>query len=321
MAFIKHIAYYLPEKVITSDELVEFFGDESLKQVAKSLGVESRHVAAEGETSGDMAVKAAQKLFEENNIDRNDVDFVLLCTQQSEYYAPSTSCIVQDRLHLRTDIGAFTFDLGCSGFVYGLAIASSFIKSGLAKNVLLLTSDTTTRVLPSDDKNRLLFGDGAAATLISNEGIAEIGKFDLGTDGSGFDKLIIKNGGFRNPQKNNTQDDWMYMDGEAIFNFTVDCVPQLIQKTVELNHLEKNDVNYFVFHQANQFMLNTLRKICGIGKSAFFVDMSDTGNTTSSSVPIGLSKSLINGSITKGMNVMVAGFGVGLSWAGTILKF
>lgn len=332
MAFIKAITYYLPKRVVTNDELEQQLGEVGgIASVVKSMGVSERHVAAEGETASDLAVKAAEKLFEENNLSPQNIDFLMFCTQGPDYFMPSTSCIIQDRLGIPTTAGAFGIDLGCSGFVYGLAIANSFVESGQAKNVLLLTADTTSKYIHSLDRNLALFGDAAAATIISSDGIAEIGKFSLGTDGSGYKQIIVKNGGWRNKQMtgaeyedkngNIQRDDFFYMDGEAIFNFTVDHIPPLIESTLNKNEVSREDIDFYVFHQANKFMLNTLRKICAIPKDKFFVDLSDTGNTASSTVPIGLCKSLSNGAIQKGAKVMVAGFGVGLSWSGTILNF
>lgn len=329
MAYIKALAYYLPEEVVDNKQLERELGGVEL--TAKSAGVEYRRKAALGETGSDMAVKAAEKLFKEKGIRSESIDFLLYCTQSPDYFMPSTSCVIQDRLGVPTTAGAFGYDLGCSGYVYGLAIANSFVDSGLAKNVLLLTADTISKYLHPQDKNRLLFGDAASASLISTEGIAKIGKFECGTDGSGFEHIIIRNGANRHRERTGNSwmddngnihyDDNFDMDGEAVFNFTVDRIPILINDCLKKNNMEKEEVDYYVFHQANKYILNTLRKLNQLPKDRFFVDLSDTGNTTSTTVPIGLVKSLEAGSIHEGMNVMVAGFGVGLSWAATILKF
>lgn len=329
MAFIKAISYYLPDEIVTNDYLSSELGE--IDTLAKTAGVNTRRIAAKEETAGDMAVKAAQKLFVENDVRRESVDFLLFCTQSPDYFMPSTSCVIQDRLGLSTSVGAFSYDLGCSGYVYGLAIANSFVDSGLAKNVLLLTADTISKYMHRQDKNRLLFGDAASATLVSASGMAEIGEFEKGTDGSGFDSLIIRNGGNRHRELtgacmtdedgNLHYEDHFDMDGEKVFAFTVERVPQLIQNCLDRNKMKKEDVGYYVFHQANKYMLNTLRKLSKLPKDSFFVNLSDTGNTTSTTVPIGLVKSIQMGNICKGTNVMVAGFGVGLSWAATILKF
>lgn len=332
MAFIKGISYYLPERVVTNEELLQEFPEWSVDKVAAKVGVNSRHLAGENETAGDMAEKAARKLFEEYNIDPKAIDFVMLCTQSPDYFLPSTACILQNRLGIPTTAGAVDYNLGCSGCVYGIAMANSFVKSGLAKNVLVLTAETYQKYLhPSDKSNRSIFGDGAAACLISIEGMAEIGKCVLGTDGSGADNLIVKTGAARCKQATGVVvededghqcfDDYLYMNGSAIFNFTLDAVPAMMAQILEKNQMQKDDVDYYVFHQANKFMLNTIRKVCVLPKDKFYVNLEETGNTVSSTVMIGLKDCIEAGTIHKGMWVMCAGFGVGLSWGGVILKF
>ena len=198
--------------------------------------------------------------------------------------------------------------------------------------MLLLTAETYQKYLHSSDKsNRSIFGDGAAACLISTEGFAEIGEFSLGTDGSGADKLIVRTGAARcrKATGNVTEDedghqrfdDYLYMNGSAIFNFTLEAVPAMMKVILEKNKIEKDDVDYYVFHQANKFMLNTICKVCVLPKDKFYVNLEETGNTVSSTVMISLKDNLDKGVITPDMKVMVSGFGVGLSWGGTILKF
>lgn len=332
MAYIKAISYYLPECIVTNEELVKEFPEWSIDKVAQKVGVNSRHVAACKETAGDLAEKAALKLFTDYHINPKSIDFVMLCTQSPDFFLPSTACILQDKLGIPTTAGAFDFDLGCSGCVYGIALAKGLITANIAKNILLLTAETYNKYLnPSDKSNRSIFGDGAAACLISTEGIAEIGDFSLGTDGSGAEKLILKTGASRQRMATGKfiedeeghiwYDDYLYMNGSAIFNFTLDTIPALIDDTLKKNHLQKEDINYFVFHQANKFMLNAIRKICTLPKDKFYIDLSDTGNTVSSTVLIGLKKCIDNKTINVGDTVMISGFGVGLSWGGTILKF
>lgn len=332
MAFIKAISYYLPERIVTNEDLVKEFPGWSIEKIAKKVGVVTRHLASPDETAGDLAEKAARKLFSENGIDPKEIDFVMLCTQSPDYFLPSTACILQDRLGIPTSAGAFDYNLGCSGCIYGFALAKGLISSGFAKNVLLLTAETYTKYLNPDDKsNRSIFGDGAAACLISQDGFAEIGEFVLGSDGSGADKLILKTGASR--QKKVTgrysedeeghmrYDDYLYMNGGAIFNFTLDIVPELMEQTLKKNSMEKDNVNYFIFHQANKFMLDTIRTVCSIPKDRFYNNLCETGNTVSSTILIGLKKSIEDNTIGLGSTVLVAGFGVGLSWGATILKF
>ena len=332
MAYLKAISYYLPERVMTNEELVRDFPEWSVEKVAQKVGVESRHLAADNETAGDMAEKAALKLFEEHKVSPSSIDFLMLCTQSPDYFLPSTACVLQDKLGIPTSAGAFDYNLGCSGCVYGMAMAKGLIAAGIAKNVLLLTAETYNKYLhPKDKSNRSIFGDGAAACLISSDGLAEIGEFVLGTDGSGANHLILKSGASR--QKVATgqyvedeeghlwYDDYLYMNGGAIFNFTLDAVPAMMMELLDKNHLLKENVDFYVFHQANRFMLNTLRKVCAIPKDKFYVNLEKTGNTVSSTVLIGLKDCIDKGVIQHGMNVMISGFGVGLSWGGGVLRF
>ena len=332
MAYIKGISYYLPERVVTNNELLQEFPEWSVDKVAAKVGVNSRHLAAADETAGDMAEKAARKLFEEYEIDPKSIDFLMLCTQSPDHFLPSTACILQNRLGIPTSAGAFDYNLGCSGCVYGMVMAKGLIESGIAKNVLVLTAETYQKYLhPSDKSNRSIFGDGAAACLISIEGIAKIGNFSLGTDGSGAEHLIVKTGAARCKQATGNVvededshqrfDDYLYMNGSAIFNFTLDAVPAMMKDILEKNQMGRDEVDYFVFHQANKFMLNTIRKVCILPKDKFYVNLENTGNTVSSTVLIALKDCLDKGTIQPGMKVMISGFGVGLSWGGTILKF
>ena len=332
MAYIKAISYYLPERVVTNEELVKAFPEWSVEKVAQKVGVNSRHLAASDETAGDMAEKAARRLFEEYHIQPESIDFLLLCTQSPDYFLPSTACILQDRLGIPTSAGAFDYNLGCSGCIYGMAIAKGLIAAGIAKNILLLTAETYNKYLhPEDKSNRSIFGDGAAACLISTEGFAEIQDFVLGTDGKGADNLIVKTGAARHllPTGKSQEDDeghiwyddYLYMNGGAIFNFTLDAVPGMIQQLLEKHHLSQDDINYYVFHQANKFMLSTIRKFCVLPKDKFYINMEEVGNTVSSTVLIGLKDCIERQVIKPNDTVMIAGFGVGLSWGGTILKF
>ena len=332
MSYIRAISYYLPEKEVTNVELLKEFPEWSVDKVAQKVGVNSRHLAAENETAGDMAEKAARKLFDEYKIAPKTIDFLMLCTQSPDYFLPSTACVLQDRLGIPTSAGAFDYNLGCSGCIYGMAMAKGLIAAGIAKNVLLLTAETYNKYLhPSDKSNRSIFGDAAAACLISTDGFAEIGEFSLGTDGSGANNLIVKTGAARQNSATGKSvedeeghiwyDDYLYMNGGAIFNFTLDAVPTMMKEILEKNHLEKDEIDYYVFHQANKFMLNTIRKVCVLPKERFYINLATTGNTVSSTVLIGLKDCFVNQTIKVGDKVMITGFGVGLSWGGTILKF
>lgn len=332
MAFIKAISYYLPERVVTNEELVQEFPEWSVEKVAQKVGVNSRHLAAENETAGDLAEKAARKLFEEYQINPKTIDFLMLCTQSPDYFLPSTACLLQDRLGISTSAGSFDYNLGCSGCIYGMAIAKGLLAAGIANNVLLLTAETYNKYLhPKDKSNRSIFGDGAAACLISTEGFAEIGEFSLGTDGSGANNLIVRTGASRQKVATGNfleddeghlwYDDYLYMNGGAIFNFTLDAVPAMMKEILEKNRLERDQIDYYVFHQANKFMLNTIRKVCVLPKGKFYVNLANTGNTVSSTVLIGLKDCIDSQTVKAGDLVLITGFGVGLSWGGTVLRF
>lgn len=327
-AFIKAISYYLPERIVSNEELVADFPEWTVEKIVDKVGVRQRHIAGD-DTISDMAVKASEKLFSENpEIDRKSVDFVLVCTQSPDYFLPSTACLVQTRLGLTTKCGAFDFNLGCSGYEYGLAVAKGFIESGIAKNILLITSEAYNKHLhPRDKGNRTIFGDAASATIVSDSGFAEIGDFILGTDGHGAENLIVRTGGMAHPDKANDivfdedgnphSSDYLYMNGGEIFSFTLMTVPKMVKQTLEKNNLTKDDINLFVFHQANIFMLNHLRKKLKIDEDKFFLNMENIGNTVSSTIPIALADARVLGRLTG--KVLIAGFGVGLSWGATVL--
>lgn len=330
--YIKALSYYLPERIVTNAELLKDLPEWSVDKVTAKVGVTSRHLAADNETAGDLAEKAARRLFEEYGISPSEIDFLLLCTQSPDYFLPSTACLLQHRLGIPVTSGAFDYNLGCSGCIYGLAVAKGLVSAGIARNVLLLTAETYSKYLhPSDKSNRSIFGDGAAACLISTDGFVEIGDFVCGTDGSGAENLIVKTGAskqrkptgiFKEDEEGHTwYDDYLYMNGGAIFNFTLETVPVLVRQLLDKSGSQKEEIDYFIFHQANKFMLNTIRKVCVLPKEKFYVSLENTGNTVSSTVLIGLKDCLLNGTIKAGMQVVVAGFGVGLSWGGTILKF
>ncbi len=328
-AFIKAISYYLPSETLSNSQLASEFPEWSAEKIASKVGISVRHIASENETATDMAVSAAEKLLEENEIDRSSIDFVLLCTQSPDYFLPSSACLIQHRLGLSQHCGAFDFNLGCSGYEYGLAIADGLMASGIAHNILLLTAETYTKYLhPRDKGNRTIFGDGASATLISNDGFAEIGRFVLGTDGAGAEHLIVRSGGARLRDKqsdlcldeegNPRGSDYLYMNGGAIFDFSADVVPEMVEEVLQKNGLQQADIDLFVFHQANKYMINYLRKLLAIDKERFYICMEDMGNTVSSTIPIALCEVKKEGRLQG--NILLAGFGVGLSWGATVLK-
>lgn len=327
-AYIQDIAYYLPTTVLTNEQIAEKFPEWSAEKVAGKVGITERHIAADNETATDMAQKAAEQLFAQG-VDKSQIDFVLLCTQSPDYFLPSSACILQDRLGLSKDCGAFDFNLGCSGYEYGLAVAKGFIVAGIAQNILLLTAETYTKYIhPQDKGNMTIFGDGASATLVSTEGFAEIGEVVVGTDGSGAENLIVRSLGTKNKALMNdahsdedgniVSGDHLYMHGGNIFNFTADVVPDMVEKLLKKSGIKQDDVNLWVFHQANKYMINYLRKLLDIDKDQFYIFMEKVGNTVSSTIPIALCEARKENRLHG--QVILAGFGVGLSWGGVMLK-
>lgn len=301
------ISYYLPETVLTNEKLVEIYPDWTVEKIFAKTGIASRHIARDGVSALDLAEEAAKKLFTSYGISPASVDYLLLCTQSGEYKLPSSACLLQNRLGIPQTAGALAFDHGCSGFVYGLSLAKGLIAGGMAKSVLLVTAETYSKYIVSEDKStRTIFGDGAAAVLIDEREAAMIGAFSFGTDGSGAEKLIVRDGK-------------LFMDGPEIFNFTLDIVPKTMEDVLAKNGLSRDDIDLYVFHQANKFMLDSIRKINGLPRDKFYVNLETTGNTVSSTIPIALGQLEDAGRLQSGMKVMLMGFGVGLSWGATIM--
>lgn len=324
MIRISKIEYYLPELILTNMDLEKEFPEWSSERIREKVGIVQRHISSEKETVLDLAIQSSEKVFE--NYDRSKIDFILFCTQSPDYFLPTTACILQDKLGLRTNIGAVDFNLGCSGFVYGLAFAKGLVTAGIASSILLITSETYTKhIHPKDKGNRCLFGDASASVIVEKDADAGDYKFCLGTDGSGAENLMVKKGGFRTNFLVNPDHEFgpenLYMNGPEIFNFTIEKIPGLIKETMDANALIMDDIDYFVFHQANSFMLNYLRRKTKIPTEKFYIDMGKTGNTVSATIPIALKDMQDKGLLKKGNKILIAGFGVGYSWAATIMDF
>ena len=323
-ATIRAISSYLPATIENNSELVD-------ARFIKKIGVQCRHVTTKDEAAGDLAFKAAEKLFAEHDIDRHETDFILLCTQHPDHLGPHTSGHLQHRLGLKKSVGTMDIALGCSGYVYGLAVAKGLIETGLAKKILFITSSVYTKYINVRDKaTRPLFGDGATATWIDGGDKESLWAFVFGSDGSRYDKLIIPVGGSRhltrdNPEVFATDENGNYrsnyeifMDGMAITYFTLREVPPLIDAVLTSAKLTRADLDYCIFHQANKFMMTYLRDKAGLNEVPFHNDISTTGNLVSGSVPLAIEQ-VIKAHGAEGLKrVMLAGYGVGLSWAGCI---
>jgi 3-oxoacyl-[acyl-carrier-protein] synthase-3 len=334
-AAIKAISSYLPAGELTNEQLAEELGDADAGVILERTGIRVRHIASGEECASDLGVSAARHLFESGMVRPEEIDFLLFCTQSPDYFLPTTACIMQERLGLRTDCGAIDFNQGCSGYVYGLSLAKSLIETGVVRNALLITADTYSKFINARDRSvRTLFGDGAAATLIgaSDADADLIGPFVFGTDGRGAQQLIVPAGGARSPldeeaaiEKADEQGNWrsarnLYMNGPEIFNFTLRTVPQVMDELLEKCGCTVEEIDYIIPHQANKFMLERLQRRLKIPSEKFHIDLEESGNTVSSTIPIALESASRKGKIKTGDRVALLGFGVGYSWAGTIVR-
>lgn len=328
-ASIDAIATHVPEHVLTNAALAALYPSWPAEKILDKTGIRERRIAAADETAADLAYAAAEKLFASGAAARQEIDFLILCTQAPDFILPTTACLLQHRLGLRRDVGAFDMNLGCSGFVYGLSIAAGLIASGAASNVLLLTADTYSKFIHDGDKSvRTLFGDGAAATLVRKSETARIGPFVFGTDGSGAHDLIVEAGGFRSPRCAETaieqQDDGgnvrsrdnLFMHGANVMNFTLREVPQTYSKLLRLTGWTPEAVDKVVLHQANKFMLDALQRKLKLPAEKVPRHYEAVGNTVSSTIPFALENLSKTGQTAPGTQMMLIGFGVGLSWAG-----
>lgn len=331
-AYIEALAYDLPQKVLTNAELAQEFPEWTEEKIMKKLGIAERHVVTEQETASDLAVNAAEKLFVENDIQRESVDFLIFCTQSPDYFLPTTACLIQQRLGLANHIGAIDVNLGCSGWIFGLSLAKGLVLGGMAKRVLLLTAETYSKYLhPRDKGNRTIFGDGAAATLVGLEGFAEIGNFSFGTDGNGAENLIVKTGAARQKSPlddlqfdnfgNPKSSDYLYMNGTEILNYTLDRIPELIEEVLQKNGCGIDDIDLHVYHQANKYIANLQRVKMKIAPEKYYFCFERMGNTVSSTIPIALKEALNEDAIKPGYKVLSVAQGLGYSWGGVMLQF
>jgi len=306
---------------LTNDQLAVDFSDFSADKIFDKTGIKKRHICASDQFSSDMAICAANKLFESKQVLKSEIDFLIFCTQTPDYLLPTTACIIQNVLGLNKSVGAIDINLGCSGFVYSLSMAKGLIESKQAKNVLLLTADTYSKLMENSDKSvRTIFGDGAAATLISRVDYNKpcISPVLFGTDGSGWMNLCVRGRGMRAHEKTDV-DPFLRMQGPEIFRFTLDAVPKLVTQLLSRENLTITDIDLFVFHQANQYILEHLRKKIGIPSEKFLLVMDFCGNTVSSTIPIALKEAKKRKELGGCHKVMLVGFGVGYSWAASIV--
>lgn len=335
-AYIKAIEYYLPEGLLTNAMFAAEFPEWTVDKIQEKTGIEVRHIASENECSSDIGVCAAQKLFASGICSPEEIDYLLFCTQSPDYFLPTTACIMQDRLSIPKTAGAIDINQGCSGYIYGLGLAKGLIETGQARNVLLVTAETYSKhIHPGDRSVRTLFGDAAAASLVQarSSDTPNIGPFVYGTDGRGAKNLIVPTGGMRNKRNEVTaqviedensnlrSQDNLYMNGSEIFAFTLSSIPKLVTGILGKADKTMEDIDLFIFHQANKFMLEHLRKKIKVPEDKFYMSFANYGNTVSSTIPIALKDALSEGKLKSGDLIMLVGFGVGYSWGATMVRW
>jgi 3-oxoacyl-[acyl-carrier-protein] synthase-3 len=325
---INNISLYLPPEIITNENLVESFPDLNTDDIYKRTGVRERRRTTEDFIMSDMAYLAAESLFQQDTSIREKIDAIILIGHGYDYKAPITAAILQDRLHLSQNVLSIDLPHGCTGYINGLAVSKGLIDGGLASNILLLTGDTPSFVIDKKNAELLsIFSDSATASFISSDTSNYYEKFVFGTDGKGADKLIVNNSSSRNPAsidylKNEGRlNGTMTMNGLEIFKFALRIVPKLVADTLEKNNLNLHDIDYVIFHQANSFMIESLRKKIKIEKEKFYNDISLTGNTVASTIPIALKNAFDKKLIKRGDKILLAGFGLGYTWGATVIKF
>ncbi len=328
--------YFLPATVLANEEVAKGHAEWTAEKIYEKTGITERHVASSNECTSDLAVNACQKLFASGICTAANIDFILLCTQSPDYFLPTTACLIQDRLGIPTGAGALDFNLGSSGYVYGLGLAKGLIEMEQARNVLLITADTYTKFVNQEDiATRSLFGDAAAVTLVQAvdqvSSSEHIGPFIYGTDGLGAQNLIVPSGGLKQRTGtpdlvtdqfgNKRTDQDLYMNGAEIFTFVLRTVPRLVQQLLQRAQCSAGDVDLFVLHQANKYMLDYLRRKLNIPEEKFMIALRGFGNTVSATIPIALHEALLQGRLRTGSRVMLVGFGVGYSWGATFIRW
>jgi len=331
---INQIEYYLPEKIVTNKDLALENPDWEVEKIEQKSGVKRRHIAGENETALNLAIKAVEKILSTGSILKEEINGIVFCTQSSDYIMPSNSFLIHKYFNFSEDVWAFDYDLACSGYIYGLAIARGFISTNLAKNVLLITSDTYSRYInPKDRATSVLFGDGAAASILCEDDGRGVLDIILSSKGENFDVFYIPAGGCKTPKSDRTKQvsvdhsgnirnlENIHMNGFAVWQFISKKVSEQINKLLKRNHLTIDDIDLFIFHQASKLTIDSLVKTLGIDKAKVFMNIECVGNTVSSSIPIALKDAEINSKLKNGDLVLLSGFGVGLSWGSSIMRY
>lgn len=319
---ISAITYHLPDTIEGVDTLQCDNPDWDLPKILDKTGILNRHIAARGETAVDLAFEAGRKLLGGLQ-DREEIDLLILVTQSPDYVLPTSACILQDRLGLSKNCMAFDINLGCSGFVNALSIAGGLIEAGVAHKGLILCADTYSKYIGKNDRTcRPLFSDGAAAILVEGSDTDCIGPFEFGTDGAGYDRLIVRRSGARDAEQvAEFGCSVLEMHGSDVFLFTMRVIPPCVSKLLNRAGLTIKDIDLFVFHQASKLVIDNLVRHLSLDKEKVFTNYENIGNTVSASIPIALKDAVVQGRLREGDTVMIIGFGVGLSWGATLIRW
>lgn len=317
---IKTIEYYLPPQTEDGNALKRDNPDWRIEEIEQKTGISVRHVADSKQTAMDMATLAAQKLFA-SGVQKEEIDFLVFVTQSPDYVLPTSACILQDILGLKKSCMAFDVNLGCSGFIYGLAIGGALSEAGLGKKGLLICSETYTKYIDKSDRIcRPLFSDGAAVVLLGPSIFDNLGPFEMGTDGSGYSDLIVHSSGARILDQRQKEHK-LFMDGPKVFMFTMDMVPKCVTALLEKSQKAIDDIDLFIFHQANKMIIDNIINKLKIPEEKVFMNYQKIGNTVSASIPIAVKDALDERCFKKGDQLMLVGFGVGYSWGGCLVRW
>jgi 3-oxoacyl-[acyl-carrier-protein] synthase-3 len=336
MTEIRAIACELPATEVTNEDLDRENPSWQIELVAELAGIDSRRIAAEDETAFDLSVRACERLREDSGIDLGRIDAILYCTHDPDYPSPGNAHLLHAHLGLGDDVLAFDYGLACSGFVYGLAFADSFVRSGIASEILLVTAETQSkRTNPGDRSVRALFGDGAAVAYLSaGEGSGgRVVACELCTHGQGFKHGYTPAGGARNPSSEETKRETtdrsgnvrtaedIHMDGAEVWAFVNSAVPNHIEAFLGRHSLTLDDIDLCVFHQASKMILDSLVKALPVPPEKMFRHMKDIGNLASASIPFALRAALDQGTLQPGDRVLLSAFGAGISYGSAIVEF
>ena len=307
---ITGIEYVLGKNKESLEDLGKINPDWMIEKLKDKTGIHSRHTLGVNETEKSLVIEASKNLFERVNPD--DIDGIIHVSQSPFSRLPTSACLIQDILNLPKNMMAFDLIQGCSGFVYGLSVASAMIYQQGLKKVLIICADTYTNYIPKNDRtNRPIFSDGAAAAILESSGDGSIGPFSFFTDGSGGDLLALK--------ENNGKEQ-LFMDGKKVFQFSLREVPKAFNELLIKANLKQEDIDLFIFHQASAVILRQLKSKLNIPDEKWFQNIKDMGNTVSATIPIAIKQAKDSGQFKPKMNVMLMGFGVGLSVAGCIVR-